>query len=145
MCFKWSVLAGLYEPTDSDHVQRASSYTDHENREDAPNFSMLTYPVELRSIAKFEKANNISVNVYTLMGEEVKTGGKRKSNPAPTPAKSGKRRVGNADPNTKRRRCEFIDDEAEHSDLDGFLDDDSDVEDDGVSFYHAIDQQRRER
>ena len=153
MCFKWSLLAGLYKRTDSDHVQRVSSYTDHENNEDAPNFSMLTYPVDLRSIAKFEKANDISVNVYTVM-EEVKTSGKRKSNPTTTPAKSGKHRVGNADPIPKRRRCDFIDDEAEHSDskgidsdgedLDGFLDDDSDVEDEGMSFYHAIDQQRCE-
>ena len=135
-------------------VQRVSSYTDCENLEDAPDFSMLIYPVELRSIAQFEKANNISVNVYTLMGEEVKTGGKRKSNPTPTPAKSGKRRVGNADPIPKRRRCDFIDDEVEHShsegidsdgeDLDGFSDDDSDVEDEGMSFYHAINQQRCE-
>ena len=91
MCFKWSVLTGLYETTDSDHVQRISSYNDHENHEDAPNFSMLTYPVELRSIAKFEKANNISINVYTVMEEEVKISGKRKSNPTTTPAK---RRVG---------------------------------------------------
>ena len=149
--FKWSVLAGLYEPTDSDIVSSVSSYIDCENHEDAPNFSMLTYPVELRSIAKFEKANNISVNVYAVMEEEVKTSGKRKSNPTPTPAKGC---VGNADPIPKRRRCDFIDDEVEYSDsegidsngedLDGFLDDDSDNGDEGMSFYHAIDEQQRE-
>ena len=58
------------------------------------------------------------------------------------------------DPIPKRRRCNFIDDEVEYSDsegidsdgevLDGFFDGDSDVEDEGMSFYHVIDQQRRE-
>ena len=33
---------------------------------DAPDFAMLTYPVPMKDIKKFEKANNISVNVYNI-------------------------------------------------------------------------------
>ena len=79
MCFKWSVLAGLYEPTDPDNVCRVSSYTACEGYEDAPDFSMLTYPVSLREIKKFEKVNNISVNVYAIgENEDEEASGKNR-------------------------------------------------------------------
>ena len=63
-CFKYAVQAGLYEPSSPRQSHRVSSYTYTEALEDAPDFSMLEFPVSLRSIKKFEKANDISVNVY---------------------------------------------------------------------------------
>ena len=64
MCFKYAVLAGLYEPSGGINGDRISSYTYAEILDDSPNFSMLEFPVSLRSIKKFESKNNISVNVY---------------------------------------------------------------------------------
>ena len=62
---KTAILAGLYKPTDPHNPpQRVSSYTAHETAGDAPGVKMLTYPVALRDIDKFERENNISVNVY---------------------------------------------------------------------------------
>ena len=61
-CFKYAVLAGLYEPSDP-HPSRDKSYSYAEIREDATDFSMLKFPVTLGSISKFENVKNISVNV----------------------------------------------------------------------------------
>ena len=70
-CFKYTVLAGLYEP--SDHVDRVSSYTPFEAQENLPDFSMLKFPVTLRSIGKFEEKNDIPVNVpYRLKKNRLK-------------------------------------------------------------------------
>ena len=63
-CFKYAVLAGLYEPSSKKKPDRLSSYAYTEALEDVPEFSMLEFPVSLRNIKKFEKANDISVNVY---------------------------------------------------------------------------------
>ena len=65
-CFKWAVLAGLYTPTDPKSPGRVSSYTACEYYKDAPDFTTLTYPVALKDISKFEKRNNISINVYSI-------------------------------------------------------------------------------
>ena len=64
MCFNYAILAGLYKPTDPHNLQRVLSYAAHETVEYAPDFKMLTYPVALRDIDKFERGNNFSVNVY---------------------------------------------------------------------------------
>ena len=68
LCFKYAVQAGLYKPSDPQHSTRVSSYSYTETREDAPDFSMLKYPVTLRNIEQFEKKNDISVNVYGIEG-----------------------------------------------------------------------------
>ena len=67
LCFKYAVQAALYDPS-SRNTDRISSYTYTEAMEDAPDFSMLEYPVSLREINKFEKKNDISVNVYGIEG-----------------------------------------------------------------------------
>ena len=66
LCFKYAVLAGLYEPSSPTNPSRVSSYDYVETLDDAPDFSMLEFPVELRQISKFEKTNDISVNVYGI-------------------------------------------------------------------------------
>ena len=68
MCFKWSVLAALYTPDDRNSV-RVLSYQrilEDPTTVNVPDFSMLTYPVTLKNINKFETRNNISVNVYSI-------------------------------------------------------------------------------
>ena len=54
---------------------RVSSYSYTETLEDVPDFTMLKFPVTLQNINKFEKMNNISINVYTV--EETKQKNKR--------------------------------------------------------------------
>ena len=58
-CFKWAVLAAVF-PVQK-HAQRVSKYTDHEADLD---WSGLTFPVTLPDILKFERRNQISINVY---------------------------------------------------------------------------------
>ncbi len=60
-CFLWSILAHLYPATD--HVERVSKYTQYQ---DTLNVKDLTFPMALTDIPKFEKMNNLSVNVYGL-------------------------------------------------------------------------------
>ena len=45
----------------SHHVDRLNNYTDHESDLD---WSGLTFPVTLPDISKFERRNQISINVY---------------------------------------------------------------------------------
>ena len=62
-CFQWSVLAGLEKPTSKSQKHQTYSYTKYvyENKYD---FTMLSLPVPLKDIPKFEQSNNISINVY---------------------------------------------------------------------------------
>ncbi|XP_032458071.1 uncharacterized protein LOC100117886 [Nasonia vitripennis] len=60
-CFKYAVLSSLY-PSNK-NASRVNQYRLHENE---LNFAGIEFPVKLKSIPKFEKLNNISVNVYML-------------------------------------------------------------------------------
>ena len=60
-CFKWAVIAGLNDPSPGGNPCRVDSYRRYEDQYD---WSMLMFPVLLRDIQKFEKANNVSINVY---------------------------------------------------------------------------------
>ena len=133
-CFRHAVVAGLYTPLT--HSSLVYSYKQFVDRDDAPDFSMLTFPVQLRDIVKFEAKNEISVNVYGVDERDCK----RKA-----PSKTTK----------PKSRCEFLDDEAiesgdESSDEseDGNVSDlidDSDQEED-ISMYHRfqVDEIREE-
>ena len=137
MCFKYAVLAGLYKPTDPLNPSLLSSYIAHETAEDAPDFSMLTYPVSLREIDKFERVNDISVNVYGV--EEYRVKKKKNQN---TPVKEEvqvgvKRRLSYKKPPSKSRRIDggrslFLDDEAVLSGDDS-SEDESEEEDGNIS------------
>ena len=72
MCFKCSVLASLYKPTDLKNQCRVSSYTAYEDYADTQDLSMLSYPVSLTNISKFENVNDISINVYIVHEKIVK-------------------------------------------------------------------------
>lgn len=58
-CFMWSVLAALYPV--SKNPQRVTKYADHTDKLD---FTDIPFPVKVTDIPKFEKRNNISINVF---------------------------------------------------------------------------------
>ena len=121
-CFKYAVLAGLYESSDPRDSNRVSSYTYCEVQEGAPDFSM-------QSIGKFVENNIIPVNVYAVDEKERKATKRKATSDGPAP---------------KRRRNEFIDHEAdddEESDEYGNL---SDFIDDDVTLNNQMDQEEEE-
>ncbi|XP_043479909.1 uncharacterized protein LOC122509742 [Leptopilina heterotoma] len=61
MCFKWSVLSALHPR--NHHSDRVSSYYEFQNE---LNFTGIDFPVNLKDIVKFEKQNDISINLYGL-------------------------------------------------------------------------------
>ena len=60
-CFKYAILSALY-PSDI-NTNRVTHYRQYE---DKLNFAGIEFPVKLKDISKFEKLNDISVNVYML-------------------------------------------------------------------------------
>ena len=62
MCFLWCALAQLY-PVLGPHTNRVSKYQDIDHELDLSEF---TWPMKIEDISKFEKGNNISVNVFAL-------------------------------------------------------------------------------
>ena len=76
-CFKWAVLSALF-PADRD-TERTSKYVAHELEVD---WSGIEFPMEVGKIGRFERRNNISINVYGYDDEEHGVGNYvlRKSN-----------------------------------------------------------------
>ncbi|GJQ87763.1 hypothetical protein Trydic_g14174 [Trypoxylus dichotomus] len=62
-CFAWAVVSALYPAEHGAHPDRTSSYP---HFEDVLNLAEITFPIQRNAISKFEKNNNISVNVYFL-------------------------------------------------------------------------------
>src|SRR5277367_5167677 len=60
-CFKWAILSALY-PAKSNQ-NKVSSYRKYENE---IKMGTIAYPVKISDIPRFEKLNNISVNVFTF-------------------------------------------------------------------------------
>ncbi|XP_018404604.1 PREDICTED: uncharacterized protein LOC108781186 [Cyphomyrmex costatus] len=65
-CFAWSVVAALY-PAEN-HVYRASSYPHYST---VLNFADIEFPVTLKDVKKFERSNNMSVNVYGIEDGDI--------------------------------------------------------------------------
>ena len=67
MCFKWAILSALVHlrGIDIHNSNRVREYIKYE-AEFNLDFSNLQFPVDPMDVAKFEKLNNISVNVYLL-------------------------------------------------------------------------------
>jgi hypothetical protein len=65
-CFKYSVLV---KHINSAHPERFTHYTEIQDRYD---FSNLNFPTTLNYIKKFEKRNEVSVNVYRIKQGEPK-------------------------------------------------------------------------
>ena len=69
-CFKWLILAKLF-PTNRD-PNRVLKYKSYENYLDfGSGEEKIEFPVQTNSIQKFEKLNNLRINVYQLV--DVKT------------------------------------------------------------------------
>ncbi len=62
-CFKYSIYAKFI--TDG-NAHRIGKYLNNEDMENRYNWNVISYPVTVKSIPKFEKANNISINVFGL-------------------------------------------------------------------------------
>ena len=60
-CFKWAILSALHPA--KKNANRVVSYVPHQND---LNFKGIDFPVDPRKVSKFEKQNDISVNVYYL-------------------------------------------------------------------------------
>ncbi|KYM93403.1 hypothetical protein ALC62_15993 [Cyphomyrmex costatus] len=60
-CFAWAVVAALYPAYN--HVDRESSYPHYSK---VLNFADIEFPVTLKDVAKFERSNDISINVYGI-------------------------------------------------------------------------------
>ena len=155
LCFKYAVLAGLYLPKLNRRKCSTYSYPYANTLEDTPeDFSMLTFPVPLREISKFEKMNNISVNVYGIDTSKTlrKTtrGDKIKSNTSLKRKRKRPADIHSTMKSKKLRRPNFIDEEAECSDdeddehdngnddVHDFIDDSKEIED-SISTYHLND------
>ncbi|XP_071576403.1 uncharacterized protein, partial [Temnothorax nylanderi] len=67
-CFAWSVVAALH-PAER-HSERESSYPHYST---VLNVRDIEFPMTLSQIKKFERLNNISVNVYTIEGQKTST------------------------------------------------------------------------
>ncbi|CAG2215764.1 unnamed protein product [Mytilus edulis] len=65
-CFMWSILAALY-PAKRD-AERVWKYKEHTS---SLNFDTIMFPVKLADIPKFEKQNEISINVFGFNKGEV--------------------------------------------------------------------------
>ncbi|CAG2255206.1 unnamed protein product [Mytilus edulis] len=65
-CFLWSVLAALHP------VERNPDCVSHYMKyEDSLNFTGIDFPVSLSKVEKFEKQNNLSINVFGWEDGEV--------------------------------------------------------------------------
>ena len=60
-CFRWAILSALHP--NNDNINRVGSYVPYKNE---LNFEGIEFPVDPQKIGKFEKQNEISVNVYYL-------------------------------------------------------------------------------
>ncbi|CAH2014997.1 unnamed protein product [Acanthoscelides obtectus] len=67
-CFAWSIVAGMIKPKG-----RASLTTSYPHFSNIPglNFAGMDFPVALKSISKFERLNNMSINVYGIEKEFI--------------------------------------------------------------------------
>jgi hypothetical protein len=66
--FIWSILASLYPVSGTSHPYRVSNYIPYESERNCQNMEMT---VSLADVPKFEKQNNISINVFDLEKEGV--------------------------------------------------------------------------
>ncbi|XP_036144602.1 uncharacterized protein LOC118646237 [Monomorium pharaonis] len=65
-CFAWSVIAALY-PAEK-HSERMTSYPHYTK---ILNFDDIEFPIALKDIEKFERLNDISVNVYGIEKDKI--------------------------------------------------------------------------
>ncbi|KAL6418891.1 hypothetical protein ACFW04_014186 [Cataglyphis niger] len=71
-CFAWAVIAALY-PVEK-HAERSSRYPHYTT---VLNLKNAEFPMNLNGIARFERLNDISINVYTIRDKKNKKDKKR--------------------------------------------------------------------
>nr|DAC81386.1 TPA_asm: PolB [Parasteatoda house spider adintovirus] len=67
-CFLWSVLAALHPCSDRKSANRVNKYREFENE---LALSGITFPMKLNQISKFEKINNLSINVFGCENKDI--------------------------------------------------------------------------
>lgn len=67
-CFLWSVVSCLYPAPKDKNISRVSSYP---HFSEVLKYDNIEFPISLKSIPKFEKMNEISINVFTIQKKEV--------------------------------------------------------------------------
>jgi len=65
-CFAWSMVAALY-PAEG-HSERMSSYPHYTT---VLTFDDIEFPMTLKNIGKFERLNNVSINVYGIEEQKI--------------------------------------------------------------------------
>ena len=60
-CFMWAILSALHPA--KDNAKRVSQYTPFENE---LNFNKIDFPVPPQQISRFEKQNDVSINLFML-------------------------------------------------------------------------------
>ena len=66
-CFMWSILSALHPIDGKKHPELVCKYSEFANELD---FTGIDFPVKISDVAKFERQNNISVNVFVPAGAE---------------------------------------------------------------------------
>ena len=67
-CFRWAVIAGLKWDEIDCHPERVNKLRQYENEF---NWSGITYPVSTKNIGKFERMNEIGVNLLAVDGRTI--------------------------------------------------------------------------
>ena len=68
-CFMWSILAALHPiQGQHNHPNRVGNYTSYQDELD---FTNTPFPVRVADVPKFEKKNDISVNVFGYENQEI--------------------------------------------------------------------------
>ncbi|KAK5639113.1 hypothetical protein RI129_011605 [Pyrocoelia pectoralis] len=65
-CFLWAVVSALYPA--QNHVDRTSSYPHYSQ---VLNYGSIQFPIKLSDIKKFEKLNNLKINLFCIKGKNV--------------------------------------------------------------------------
>ncbi|XP_030745136.1 uncharacterized protein LOC115874172 [Sitophilus oryzae] len=69
MCFAWAVTSALYPPLSSKVADRTSSYP---NPKDVLNLEGIQFPMTQKQVPRFERQNDVSVNIYRLKQQTQK-------------------------------------------------------------------------
>lgn len=66
-CFLWAVVSALH-PVENKHPDRVTSYP---HFKDVLKYDSIEFPIKLHDIKKFEKLNNLSINLYCIENKSV--------------------------------------------------------------------------
>ena len=69
-CFEYAVVASQhYQWIDKNHASRPAQYSRWMEGEERFNFDGCTQPMKIEDISKFEKLNNLAINVYHIKSD----------------------------------------------------------------------------